>query len=139
MHYINNLCRDIIVFSMLLDCTDAKYTLFNRGFVGIRIWFASCLHDLVCMFSLFVSVYSHLHWTLFSCLSFLCVYIISLIDFWLDYLSPTYSSQISEHRSSYPQFNPLPGVGYGGHSHTKHNNIMLTGGKAFVHSVFGWN
>lgn len=58
MHYINNLCRNIIVFSMLLDCTDAKYTLFNRGFVGILIWFALCLHDLECVCFRSLSVYT---------------------------------------------------------------------------------
>lgn len=70
--------------------------------------------------SCLVSVYSHLHWTLFPPLSpSLCVYIIPLIDFWLDYLSPTYSSQIRRPCSSYPQSNRLEGRGE--HSQTKCN------------------
>lgn len=58
IHYINNLCRNIIVFSVLLDCTDAKYTWFNREFVGILIWFASCLHGLECVCFRASSVYT---------------------------------------------------------------------------------
>lgn len=80
------------------------------------------------------------------------VYIIPLIDFRLDYLSPTYSSQIRKHCSSYSQFNRLErGGGWtaeeeeeeeeGGEA-AKLNvmNIMLTGGKS-LHGlcVFVWN
>lgn len=61
----------------------------------------------VCVLSCLVSVYSHLHRTLLPPPPPLHVYIIPLIDFRLDYLSPTYSSQIRKHCSSYSQFNRL--------------------------------
>lgn len=107
----------------------------------------------VCVLSCLVSVYSHLHRTLLPPPPPpLRVYIIPLIDFRLDYLSPTYSSQIRKHCSSYSQFNRLErGGGWtaekeeeeeeGGEA-AKLNvmNIMLTGGKS-LHGlcVFVWN
>lgn len=64
---------------------------------------------------------SHLHWTLLPSLSPFSVYIIPNIDFRLDYLSPTYSSQIRKQCSLYPQFNRLEGGG--DHSQTKCNEF----------------
>lgn len=81
----------------------------------------------VCMLSCLVSVYSHLHDSLPTPLPLLFVYIILFIDFWLDYLSPTYSSQIRKHCSLFTQFNRLKG----GVTSPNPNvmNITLTGGK----------
>lgn len=87
--------------SLLLDGTCVEYTWLNRGFVETLMCFALRLHglDRVCFHA---SPVCHLHWSPLP-----SVYTTPLIDSWLDYLSPTYSSQIRKQRSLYPQFNRL--------------------------------
>lgn len=58
IHHINNVYRDMIVFSVSLDGTCAEYTWLNRGFAEILIWFTLCLHGLECVCLRALSVYT---------------------------------------------------------------------------------
>lgn len=103
------------LYSLLLVGTCVEYTWLNRGFVETLMCFALRLHGLDC-----VCIRTSPVCTII-CIGpppppLPSVYITPLIDSWLDYLSPTYSSQIRTHRSLYPQFNRLKwggGVGWG--------------------------
>lgn len=113
------------LYSLLLDGTCGESTWLNRGFVETLTRFALRLHglDRVCFRALPAC---HLHWSPLP-----SVYTTPLIDSRLDYLSPTYSSQIRKQRSLYPQFNRLKWR-WGTSPKLNVMNIMLTRGKAFM-------